>query len=90
MDIAYDPLKNVPVEQKERRASFREISGATFNELQECCHIIGAISESLVGESDFGVSAMEVKCYRDGVTAINETAAYIRRKLDEIAETIGV
>ena len=90
MDIAYDPLKNVPVEQKERRASFREISGETWNVLQDCCQILGAISMSMVGDTDQWGNPPEIKCFRDSLIGTRETAEYIRTKLYQIAEAIGV
>lgn len=90
MDIAYDPLKNVPVEPMECRASFREISGETWNTLQDCCAVIGAISLSMVGDNDLRGNPPEIKCFRDSLVCTMETARYILTRLNQIAEAIGV
>lgn len=90
MDIAYNPLKNEPVEPMERRASFREISGETWNTLQDCCAVIDAISMSMTGDNDQRGNPPEIKCFRDSLVCTMETVRYIRDKLGQIAEALGV
>lgn len=80
-----------PVEEPmERRASFREISGETWNILQDCCQVIGAISQSMIGDTDQRGNPPEIKCFRDSLVCTMETARYINDKLGQIAEAIGV
>lgn len=89
MDFTNARIPIPAVEQKERRASFREISGETWNVLQDCCQVIDAISLSLVGDNDQRGNPPEIKCFRDSLIGTMETARYILDKLNQIAEAIG-
>ena len=90
MDFTNASIPAPAVEPMERRASFREISGETWNALQDCCLVIGAISMSMVGDGDQRGNPPEIKCFRDSLIGTMETARYIRDKLGQIAEAIGV
>jgi len=74
----------------EKRACFREIAGETFNNLQDCCQVIDAITRSMVGDADANRSQPEIKCFRDNLIASMETSQYVLDKLNQIAEAIGV
>ena len=78
------------VEPMERRASFREISGETWNVLQDCCTVIDAISMSMTGDNDQRGNPPEIMCFRDSLVCTMETARYILNKLNQIAKAIGV
>lgn len=90
MDFTNARIPTPAAEPMERRASFREISVETWNVLQDCCQILGAISMSMVGDNDQWGNPPEFKCFRDSLIGTRETAEYIRTKLYQIAEAIGV
>lgn len=90
MDLTNARIPTPAVEPMERRASFREISGETWNVLQDCCQVIGAISMSMTGDNDQRGNPPEIKCVRDCLIDTRETALYMLTKLNQIAEAIGV
>ena len=90
MDFTNASIPAPAVEPMERRASFREICGETWNILQDCCKVIDAISLSMVGDNDQRGNPPEIKCFRDSLIGTRETAQYIHAKLNQIAEAIGV
>ncbi len=90
MDLTNARIPTPAAEPMERRANFRDICGETWNVLQDCCQYIDAISLSMTGDNDQRGNPPEIKCFRDNLVCTMETARYIRDKLGQIAEAIGV
>lgn len=85
--LAMEPCRG---EEREKRASYQELTGSTWNNLCDIMQVLRRICENLEGDANTPKNESEFKCFRDVLVANREKSCEILTVVNQIAEVIGV
>lgn len=77
-------------EPSHKAANYKEITGATWNNMVDTMIGLGAILEHLEGNSMKQMEAPDFRCYRDTIQQSLALSFEICKTVKQIAEAIGV
>lgn len=85
--LASEPCRG---EKREKRASYKELTGSTWNNLCDIMQVLRRICETLEGDANTQKNESDFNCFRDALVANREKSCEILTVVNQIAEVIGV